>query len=165
MLHDQVCAIGVMAKAPQAGRSKTRLCPPLLIEQAAELSAAFLRDVTENIAAASRLLPIRGLVAYAPAGSASLFHGSIAEGTGFVLADGVSDTKGDIPADVLGLGRCLLHAIRAMLSRGFAAAGVLNADGPTLPTKFLADAAHALLTVDARIVLGPAEDGGYSLLG
>ena len=48
------CAIAVMAKAPQAGRSKTRLCPPLLPEQAAALSAAFLRDTTENLAVAAR---------------------------------------------------------------------------------------------------------------
>ena len=44
-----------MAKAPQPGRAKTRLCPPLLPTQAAELSAAFLRDITENIALASRV--------------------------------------------------------------------------------------------------------------
>ena len=47
-----------MAKAPEAGRSKTRLCPPLLPEQAAALSAAFLRDTTESMVAAARLAPI-----------------------------------------------------------------------------------------------------------
>ena len=36
------CAIGVMAKSPRPGHSKTRLCPPLRPEQAAQLSAAFL---------------------------------------------------------------------------------------------------------------------------
>ena len=60
---------GVMAKAPQPGRAKTRLCPPLHPKQAAELSAAFLRDVTENIALAARAAPIHGHVAYAPAGA------------------------------------------------------------------------------------------------
>ena len=80
-----VCAIGVMAKAPQAGRSKTRLCPPLLPAQAAALSTAFLRDVTENIAAAARSAEIAGLIAYAPAGSEALFGGHLAEGTGLLL--------------------------------------------------------------------------------
>jgi rSAM/selenodomain-associated transferase 1 len=163
--HEQTCAIGVMAKAPVPGRSKTRLCPPLRAEQAAALSAAFLRDVTENIAAAARAVPILGLVAYAPVGSMSLFDGNVADGTEFVLADGVSDIRGEIPPDVTGFGRCLLHAIQAMLLRGFAAACVLNADSPTLPTKCLADAARALLTEGDRVVLGPAEDGGYYLLG
>ena len=50
------CAIGVMAKAPRPGFAKTRLCPPLRAEQAAALSAAFLRDITENIALAARQL-------------------------------------------------------------------------------------------------------------
>jgi glycosyltransferase A (GT-A) superfamily protein (DUF2064 family) len=161
----QVCAIGVMAKAPIAGRSKTRLCPPLLAEHAAMLSAAFLRDVTENIAAASLAAPIQGLIAYAPAGSVSLFDGHFAEGTGFVLADGLSVTMDDITADVTGFGRCLLHAIRSMFEEDFAAACVLNSDSPTLPTQFLADAADALLAPGDRVVLGPAEDGGYYMLG
>ena len=34
----------VVAKAPRAGQSKTRLCPPLLPEEAAQLAAAFLED-------------------------------------------------------------------------------------------------------------------------
>jgi len=165
MRHTQVCAIGVMAKAPRAGRSKTRLCPPLLAEQAAALSAAFLRDTTENLAAASRTAPIRSLIAYAPAGSVSSFGGSVADGTGFILADGTSGFEGDMPADVLGFGRCLLHAVQAMLSQGFGAACVLNSDSPTLPTPLLALAAHTLLETGDRVVLGSAEDGGYYLLG
>jgi uncharacterized protein len=165
MRHADLCAIGVMAKAPQAGRSKTRLCPPLLAEQAAALSAAFLRDTMENLVAASRIAPIRGLIAYAPAGSEASFNGTVADGAGFVLADGVSGFEGDQPTDVQGFGRCLLHAVRAMLAQGFGAACVLNSDSPTLPTLLLARAAHALLDSGDRIVLGPAEDGGYYLLG
>jgi rSAM/selenodomain-associated transferase 1 len=156
-----VCAVGVMAKAPQAGRSKTRLCPPLLPVQAAALSAAFLRDVTENIAAAAQAASIAGLIAYAPAGSEALFDGHLAEGTGLLLADGVTD----MPSDVQGFGRCLLHAIQTMLEQGFGAACVLNSDSPTLPTSLLVRTAQVLLAAGDRIVLGPAEDGGYYLLG
>ncbi|HJY54652.1 MAG TPA: hypothetical protein VKD89_11560, partial [Candidatus Udaeobacter sp.] len=39
-----VCALAVMTKAPQAGRVKTRLVPPLTPEEAAELNKCFLRD-------------------------------------------------------------------------------------------------------------------------
>ena len=74
------CAIGVMAKAPRPGFSKTRLCPPLRPEQAAALSAAFLRDITENIALAARQAPIAGYVAYAPEGQEALFDGHLAAG-------------------------------------------------------------------------------------
>src|SRR5689334_4729751 len=155
------CAIGVMAKAPQPGRSKTRLCPPLRPDQAAELSAAFLRDITENIALASRAAPIRGWIAYAPAGSESHFAGHVADGTDMVLADG----SPPMPADVQGFGRCLLHAARSLFAAGFAAVCLVNSDSPTLPTALLVQAARLLLAPGERIVLGPAEDGGYYLLG
>lgn len=155
------CAIGVMAKAPQAGKSKTRLCPPLQPRDAAALSAAFLRDITENIALAARMQPIRGYIAYAPAGGEALFDGHLAAGTGLLLADGTPS----MPPSVQGFGRCLLHAIQAMLAQGHTSAVVLNSDSPTLPTALLAGTALALARDGDRVVLGPADDGGYYLLG
>jgi rSAM/selenodomain-associated transferase 1 len=155
------CAIAVMAKAPQAGRSKTRLVPPLTGDEAARLSAAFLRDVTENIAAAARNEAIDGYIAYAPLGLEHLFDGHIAAGTGLVLADG----SPPMPMEVTGFGRCLLHAIQSLLARDYSAACVLNSDSPNLPTSLLERAARVLAEPGDRAVLGPAEDGGYYLLG
>ncbi|MEJ1976197.1 MAG: TIGR04282 family arsenosugar biosynthesis glycosyltransferase [Acetobacteraceae bacterium] len=159
--REGTCAIGVMAKAPQAGRSKTRLCPPLLPEQAAALSAAFLRDTTENIALAAQSAPIAAYAAYAPLGAEALFDGRLADGTALLLADG----SPPMPDDVQGFGRCLLHAIQGMLAQGHDAACVLNSDSPTMPTRFLTEAAEILLAPGERAVLGPADDGGYYLLG
>jgi uncharacterized protein len=161
MNRQGICAIGVMAKAPQPGLAKTRLCPPLTPAQAARLSAAFLRDITENIALAARAAPIHGCIAYAPAGAEAWFDGHLADGTGRVLADG----SPPMPPDVRGFGRALLHAVQAMLEAGFGGACVLNSDSPTLPTALLERAAHALLAPGERVVLGPADDGGYYLLG
>lgn len=155
------CAIGVMAKAPRPGFSKTRLCPPLSPGQAAALSAAFLRDITENIAMAAHEASITGYIAYAPEGHEALFDGHLADGTGLLLADG----SPLMPPDVQGFGRSLLHAILAMLARGHTSAVVLNSDSPTLPTDLLVRAAQVLTDPGDRIVLGPAEDGGYYLLG
>ena len=45
------------------------LCPPLRPEQAAQLSAAFLRDTTESIAAAAVSAPIVGYAAGGEEGS------------------------------------------------------------------------------------------------
>jgi len=150
-----------MAKAPRPGFAKTRLCPPLRPDQAAALSAAFLRDITENIALAARSAPITGYIAYAPEGSEALFDEHLAAGTGRLLADG----SPLMPPDVQGFGRCLLHAILAMLARGHTGAVVLNSDSPTLPTSLLARTADALARDDETVVLGPADDGGYYLLG
>ena len=47
-----VCALAVMTKAPQAGRVKTRLVPPLTPEEAAELNKCFLRDTAVSISSA-----------------------------------------------------------------------------------------------------------------
>jgi len=155
------CAIAIMAKAPQPGRSKTRLIPRVSPRQAAALSAAFLRDVSGNVAAAARDAPIKGFVAYAPAGGADLFDGMLAPGTGLLLADGTIAC----PPGVLGFGRCLLHATQALLADGHASVCVLNADSPTLPTDYLRQSANVLAAPGDRVVLGPAEDGGYYLLG
>ncbi len=70
-----------------------------------------------------------------------------------------------MPPDVQGFGRCLLHAVLAMLARGHGSAVVLNSDSPTLPTALLVQTAQALADDGERVVLGPADDGGYYLLG
>ena len=155
------CAIAVMAKAPRPGHSKTRLVPPLTFEQAAKISAAFLHDTTANILAAAQAMPITPYAAYAPAGLASVLHDHVAPGTELILADGAIDA----PARITGFGRCLLHAIRTLLEAGHASACVLNSDGPTLPTDILTRTASLLAASGDRAVLGPAEDGGYYLLG
>ncbi|MBS0562756.1 MAG: DUF2064 domain-containing protein, partial [Proteobacteria bacterium] len=155
------CAIAVMAKAPRSGKVKTRLHGAVTPDVAAALNAAFLRDVTENIARAAREAPIDGWIAYAPAGLAGLFDGMLAPGTRLVLADGAIDA----PAGVTGFGRCLLHAARTLFACGYGAVCLLNSDSPTLPTAQLVRAAAALAAPGARAVLGAAEDGGYYLLG
>ena len=155
------CAIAVMAKAPRPGFCKTRLTPPLSPEQACALSRAFLHDITSNLFAAARHAPITPVVAYAPAGDATLFDGILAPGTRLLLADGA----GDMPQGVAGFGRCLLQTVRTLLAEGFASVCVLNADSPTLPTACLVQAATLLADPGAGAVMGPAEDGGYYLLG
>ena len=159
----RLCAIGVMAKTPQPGRSKTRLCPPLQPDQAAALSAAFLRDTTETIAAAARAAPIQAYAAYAPLGMEAALRPHLAPGTELVPADGAAP----MPPGVDGFGRCLLHAVQGMLALGHTAACVLSSDTPTLPVHRLVQAATALLApgAEGRAVLGACDDGGYYLLG
>ena len=62
------CGIAVMAKASAAGRTKTRLVPPLTFDEAAEFNTAFLKDVAHNIARAAELQSIDGYMAFGPPG-------------------------------------------------------------------------------------------------
>jgi len=150
-----------MAKAPGAGRTKTRLSPLLSPQEATQLGCCFLRDMTANIALAGRSTAIDAYVAFAPAGSEAAFAGLVEPGTGFVLADGSAPS----PAGVVGLGACLLQAMSALLASGYGAVGLLNADSPNLPTARLIEAARLLASPGERVVLGPASDGGYYLIG
>jgi uncharacterized protein len=150
-----------MAKAPGAGRTKTRLSPLLSPHEATQLGCCFLRDMTANIALAGRSMAIDAYVAYAPAGSEAAFAGLVEPGTGFVLADGGMPA----PGGVAGLGACLLQAMSSLFASGYGAVGLLNADSPNLPTARLIEAARLLASPGERVVLGPAADGGYYLIG
>jgi rSAM/selenodomain-associated transferase 1 len=147
------CGIAVMAKASRAGRTKTRLVPPLTFEEAAGLNTVFLKDAFANIAEASRQVPIRAFAAYGPIGEEAFFEG---------LAE---QRPGLIAAAFPNFGDCLFAGIEAMLAAGCSSACVLNADTPDLPTEYLVRIARELTGGRDRVVIGPADDGGYYILG
>ena len=62
-----------MVKALRIGDAKTRLVPPLSPEEAAGLSACFIRDAAENIAAAAQQAAIDGYIAFSPLGAEAEF--------------------------------------------------------------------------------------------
>lgn len=148
-----ICAVAIMAKAPRQGEVKTRLVPPLAAAEAAALSAAFIRDTAENILAAAEAAGIEGLVAYSPPGSARAFAGVVPEAIRL------------LPPRRVGLGESLRDAASDLLAAGYGAACLVNADSPSLPTAVLVEAARVLAMPGDRVVLGPATDGGYYLIG
>jgi glycosyltransferase A (GT-A) superfamily protein (DUF2064 family) len=77
----QRCAIAVMAKAPQAGRVKTRLSPFLTPDEAMNLGCCFLSDMTANLALAGRQALIDRYIAFAPADSEAAFADIVEPGT------------------------------------------------------------------------------------
>ena len=147
------CGIAVMAKASAAGRTKTRLVPPLTFDEAAEFNTAFLKDVAHNIARAAELQSIDGYMAFGPPGSNAFFEAILPPSIGL------------LECWYPNFGDCLFDAITQLLGRGHASAVVLNADSPTLPTSLLAETAEVLAQPGDRAVLGPSTDGGYYLLG
>ncbi len=147
------CGIAVMAKASHPGRTKTRLVPPLTFEEAAACNSVFLRDIAENIIRAATHAPIAGYLAFGPPGSEPFFQANVPSSIGL------------IEAWFPNFGDCLFAAVAQLLERGHASAVVLNSDSPTLPTALLIETARTLALPGDRVVIGPATDGGYYLLG
>ena len=147
------CAIAIMAKAPRIGDVKTRLVPSLSPADAAALSGCFIRDIAANILAAAESAAIEGYVAYSPPGSAHVVMP--------LLPPGISL----LPSRRPGLGCSLFDAAGDLLAAGYGAACLVNSDSPTLPTALLVEASRALAVPGDRVVLGPADDGGYYLIG
>ena len=145
-----LCALAVMAKAPRAGRVKTRLSPPLTLEQTAELNIQFLRDTTENLAT---IPGSAGLVSYTPVGDEALFAGLLPETFALV------PQRGD------GFGERLLAAAKDILAIGYGAVCLIDSDSPTVPGAAFYQAVAALKQPGDRVVLGPSHDGGYYLIG
>jgi rSAM/selenodomain-associated transferase 1 len=59
----------------------------------------------------------------------------------------------------------LHHAFEELFAEGFDSVVIMDADSPTLPRDYLTDAFDELARPGERVVLGPAEDGGYYLIG
>lgn len=146
-------AIGIVCKAPQPGRSKTRLARAIGSAAASELSACFLRDVAAAIEAVPPSLGRRGYGVYAPAGSEDIMRQLLPAGFGLLLQAGDD------------LGHVLTGATRAFLLAGHDCMLLVNGDSPTLPPRFLTQTIDILRQPGDHMVLGPASDGGYYLIG
>lgn len=146
-------ALAVMAKAPRPGKVKTRLAPPLTLEQSAALNTCFLRDTTANIAEVARQGSASGLICYTPVGDEEAFDGLLPGGFSLIAQ------RGD------GFGERLLCAATDILACGFAAVCLIDSDSPTLPQSALQAAVDALSQPGDRVVLGGSDDGGYYLIG
>ena len=146
-------AIGIICKAPLPGRSKTRLATAIGAEAASQLSACFLRDVAAAIDAVPESFGRSGYGVYAPAGTEQIMRELLPTAFGLLLQAGVD------------LGEVLHGSTRALLDAGHDCVLLVNGDSPTLPTRFLIEAIEALREPGDRMVLGPASDGGYYLIG
>jgi rSAM/selenodomain-associated transferase 1 len=143
-------ALAIMAKRPRAGEVKTRLCPPLTSEEAARLAHCFLLDKLDQV---RRLPGVARFVAFSPSDAEAFFGNQI--GDGFSL----------LPQRGNDLGERLANLSERLLGGGFAAALIIGADSPTLPDAVIHEAHEALAVGMADVVLGPADDGGYYLIG
>ena len=139
------CRILVFAKAPEPGRVKTRLVPALGVEGAAQLQRQLI-ERTLDTALAADLGEVELWCAPDPDES---FFAACANRPGLSMrAQGDGD-----------LGVRMLRALAA------GAPGLLiGSDCPAFTPAYLRDAAIAL-GGGSDAVFGPAEDGGYVLIG
>jgi uncharacterized protein len=145
-------AVGIMCKTPAPGKSKTRLSPPLHPEECAGLSACFIRDLSQTIARLVEDGGVTGYAVYTPVGSEDALR--LLLPAGFRLMPQVDGDFGDR----------LLHGARDLLKAGHDGILLVNSDSPTLPLPILQAAVDAVRLAD-NVVLSPAVDGGYTLIG
>jgi rSAM/selenodomain-associated transferase 1 len=148
-----LCALAVMTKAPQAGRVKTRLTPPLSPEEAALLNICFLRDTTAAILQTTDAKRARGIAVYTPVGAEETY------------AEILPDEFALVPQRGEAFGERLSAATGDLLQLGFDSLCLIDSDSPTVPEKAFAQAVEFLARPEDSVVLGPSDDGGYYLIG
>lgn len=135
----------VIAKEPVPGRVKTRLTPPFTPQNAASLATAALADTlaaVEDTPVTRRVLALDGAAGnWLPAG----FDVVAQRGGGLDerLAAAYADTYASLPLPMV----------------------LIGMDTPQVTPGLLTEAAESLVCGEADAVFGPAEDGGFWLLG
>ncbi len=135
-------ALLVIAKAPAAGRSKTRLCPPCTPTEAALLAEAALLDTleaAEGVSSTGR----RVLVLDGAAGSWLPPGWEVVPQRGAGLDERIAAAFADVGGPAL----------------------LIGMDTPQVTPDLLASAAETLLAPGVGAVLGPAYDGGFWAIG
>jgi glycosyltransferase A (GT-A) superfamily protein (DUF2064 family) len=149
-----LAAMIVLAKAPEPGRVKTRLCPPATPGEAADLAAAALLDTLDAVAGVPGIVPVVVLT--------GRLAGAVRAGELVAALQGfrVLPQRGD------GLGERIAaaHADTAALVPGVPTLQV-GMDTPQVGAALLTECLDRLHEPGPDAVLGPATDGGWWVLG
>ncbi len=139
--------IVVLAKQPIAGHAKTRLARDIGDEPARALAEAFVLD---TLALSRELGELQVLVAYSPSEGESWFKRHAIGAELYLQPEGPFEVR-------------IHSAIREAFLRGARRCVLIGTDTPHLQPETLQAAFEALGSTD--VCLGPAEDGGYYLIG
>lgn len=146
-MHDSTTILGLFAKWPSAGSVKTRLARDTSPEFAAQVAGAFLRDSLIRFGD----LPVERIVVFDPPGAADGFS-ALVGGRWRLQPQAVGDLG-------IRLNQFFGDAFLGKSARVVA----VGSDSPTLPLDYVMQAFDRLRQCD--VVLGPAMDGGYYLIG
>ncbi len=139
--------LGLFAKWPSPGAVKTRLTVDGDPDWCARAARAFLLDSLHRLA----VLEARRVLVFAPREREADFA-AVAAGRFDLAPQGEGD-----------LGRRMAAFVEGRLDAGARAVVLVGADSPTLPVEYVERAFAELEHAD--VVLGPATDGGYYLVG
>lgn len=146
-------ALVLIAKAPVEGQVKTRLIGPLTAEEAKQLYVAFLSDTFALMEAAmDEREELSLILCYTPEGEEEAFEEVEREGSLMIAQRGRD------------LGERLTNCFADVFALGFDSVIAIGGDSPTLPEEMLQEAFDSLAT-ENDVVVVPAEDDGYCLIG
>jgi rSAM/selenodomain-associated transferase 1 len=143
--------IVVFAKAPAAGRVKTRFSPPFTPAEAAAFYGCLLADVLEVTAQAAAALDLDAVLSVDPPDAAAALAAQAPAGV-----RAVAQHPGP-------LGERMTRAAHAAIAAGAPFVLLRGSDSPCLGEKTIRAAVEALDRAD--VVLCPDRDGGFNLVG
>jgi rSAM/selenodomain-associated transferase 2/rSAM/selenodomain-associated transferase 1 len=142
-------ALIVMARVPSDTRGKSRLTRDLGGDHV-ELRRALLQDTLEAVEGVSH---VDVFIAFEPADAIAEMRGLVGDGVRLFPQQG--DT----------LGERMRNAFERMFAAGYSAVVMIGSDLPSLPAAHLAQAFQSMRERPDAVVIGPASDGGYYLIG
>ena len=160
MIHKH--AVVIAAKPPVPGKVKTRLSPPLSLDQSAQLYRCFLLDTINTVAA---IKGVDRFIAFYPDVST--------KDLSFRIVNSVSDSSQDkfltdftlITQNGIDLGERLISIFEQLFSSGYDSVTIIGSDSPNLPVAFIKRSLSNLKESKVDVTLGPCKDGGYYLIG
>ncbi|HEY3373776.1 MAG TPA: TIGR04282 family arsenosugar biosynthesis glycosyltransferase [Candidatus Aquicultor sp.] len=166
-------AIVIMAKRPVPGNVKTRLSPPLTLDDAARLYACFLQDTIDKVNSILHVVRYLALDIVVAGRADENATEPAYKDTAMSIEDEMLNN--------LGLNTIVLPRSLRIISQGEGSLGdrlqnvggrlapsfdkllFIGADSPDVPAGFVEQAIGKL---DASsVVIGPSDDGGYYLIG
>lgn len=142
----------VFAKAPRPGLVKTRLCPPLSLEESAVFYEEMLLDVLETSGRIARERDLEAILAFHPPDAANEL---------IRLAPPGFRLQNQRGAD---LAERMANAFAEAAAAGVPWALLRGSDSPALSPAHVDQAIEAL-EHEADLVLTPDEGGGYAMIG
>ena len=142
----------VFAKAPRPGLVKTRMSPPLSLDECAELYAAMLADVLEASAGFAATLDMTAVLAFHPPDAVAELIDRAPPGTRLQVQRGAD------------LGERMANAFAEAAAAGAPRILLRGSDSPALERSLFEEAMSRLDAGD-DVVLTPDQSGGYAMIG